>query len=322
MLKKKREESARVSKDGDGRGHGDRKNARHVRCTATCKGDFDEYFYSTPNSKLLTVLIVVAIILTVFFLYLFKYVTEGQINLNDSTNGTVGAYLSIVGVPVGVVLSFIVATTWASFSDAQAKENAEATKLLLLYQLLDTMPGARGVQEDIREYTAFVVSTEFPLMEKGIQSTEGLQMITNIGNSIYHLQPETPRETELYDQAITMFQDVMSLRISRMGYAVYGLAPELWWVLILGVIIVIVMSYFMYCSSLTLQAILTGMTVAVLVGLLFLIVALNYPYRGDFGLDSLPFEIALYNMVPVNDHPTEGEEGDSNRKRKGRKQSS
>lgn len=272
-------------------------DGRYVRCRGAGKGDFDEFFYSTPNSKLLTILIIFTVFLVAMFLYIFKYVTA-SVTVNDSTNGTIGVYMSIVGLPVGVILSFIVANTWTSFSEAQAKENAEATKLLLLYNLLDAFPGAERIQASIKTYTAFIISDEFPLMEKGQQSLEGLDMITSIGDAIYELDPQTDQETTLYGEAIGMFEEIMALRIARMGYAVYGLAPELWWVLILGVIVVIFMSFFLYMESFTMQAIMTGFSAAILVSLLFLIVALNYPYRGDFGLDSLPFQIALGNMVP------------------------
>lgn len=270
---------------------------RYVRCTGAGKGDFDEFFYNTPNSKLLTILIIVTVFLTAMFLYIFKYVTA-SVPVNDSTNGTIGAYMTIVGLPVGVILSFIVTNNWASFSDAQAKENAEATKLLLLYNLLDAFPGAEDIQASIKTYTEFIIKVEFPLMGKGKQSIEGLDMITSIGDAIYELDPQTDQETTLYGSAILMFQEIMSLRIARMGYVVYGLAPELWWVLILGVIVVIFMSFFLYMENFTMQAIMTGLCAGILVSLLFLVVALNFPYRGDFGLDSLPFQIALGNMVP------------------------
>jgi len=286
-------------------GHGNTTNRRHVRCTAAVRSDWDTFFYSTPDSKLLTILLVITIVIVGMFLFIFKYVTR-TCDFNDSSNASVGIWLGIVGVPVGVVLAFIVSTTWSAFSDAQAKENAEATNLLLLYNLLDALPGAEAIQEQIKVYTEFIIKVEFPLMEQGIQSIEGLNMITSIGDAIYELNPETSQETTLYSEAITMFESIMSLRIARLGYAVYGLAPELWWVLILGVIIVIFMSFFVYCRSFTLQVIMTCMSAAVLVSLLFLIVALNYPYRGDFGLDSLPFQIALANMVPdgeIDDTP-------------------
>jgi len=261
-----------------------------------CQTNSDNFFYSMPNSKLLTVLIIFAIIVVIVMLYIFKYVTR-NCGFNDSTNGAVGIYLSMVGLPVGVVLSFIVANTWSSFADASNKENEEATKLLLLYDLLTDIPGGAAIQDTIKIYTSFIITDEFPLMADGIQSTEGLAIILGIGDMIYNLNPQPGKETVLYNQSIDMYQQITSLRIIRMGYVVYGLAPELWWVLILGVVMVIVMSFFIYIKSWNLHVVLVSMTAATLISLLFLIVALNYPYRGDFGLDSLPYQIALANMV-------------------------
>lgn len=266
----------------------------------TCETSSDEFFYSIPNSELLTVLIIFTVIIVIIFLYIFKFVTR-DCNFNDSTNGAVGIYLSMVGLPVGVVLSFIVATSWSAFADAANKENEEATKLLLLYNVLSDLPGSEPIREAIKVYTSFIITDEFPLMADGIQSREGLAIILKIGDMIYDLNPQPGKETVLYNQSINMYQEIMSLRIIRMGYVSYGLAPELWWVLILGVVIVIVMSFFIYIRSWCLHAILVAMASATLVALLFLIVALNYPYRGDFGLDSVPFEIALVNM---NNPPT------------------
>lgn len=259
------------------------------------KGTFDNFFYSTPNSKLLTILIVVTVVLVIVFIIIFKYVTK-CCNLSDSTNGTVSTYLSIVGVPVGVVLSFIVATTWSSFADAQTKEGDEGVALLQLYKILDFLPGGEPVQIELRKYTARIINIEFPSMELGQFSRKGLDIIFNIGDMIYSLEPTNDRESGLFDKAIDLYQRVISLRVARFGYTVNGIAPELWWVLIFGVIIVIFMSFFMYCTSTTLQIIMTAMSAAVLVSLLFLVVALNFPYRGDFGLDSLPFQIALANI--------------------------
>jgi uncharacterized membrane protein YjfL (UPF0719 family) len=259
------------------------------------KGTFDTFFYSTPNSKLLTILIVITVILVTVFFLIFKYVTK-YYNLSDSTNGTVGTYLSIVGVPVGVILSFIVATTWSSFSDAQAKEGEEGVVLLQLYKILDFLPNGEEAQMELRRYTQLIINNEFPLMELGQQSREGLDIILNIGDMIYSLEPITHRESGLFNKAIDLYQRAISLRVARFNYTVNGLAPELWWVLIFGVIVVIFTSFFMYCTSTVLQIIVTAMSAAVLVSLLFLVIALNFPYRGDYGLDSLPFQTALANI--------------------------
>jgi len=270
--------------------------SQKARRRTPTNGCFDNFFYTLPDSKLLTILIVISVILVIVFLLAFRYVTK-NVNFTESTNNVVASYLGIVAVPVGVILSFIIASAWAAFSDAQSKENEEATQLLLLYNVIRQLPNTEELQLSIKRYTAFIIEVEFPLMEKGMQSIEGLQMVIEIGDMIYEYDLFGQKESILYREAIDMYQLVISLRITRLGYAVFGLAPELWWVLILGVIIVIVVSYFIYTKSTKLQIILTALVAAALVSMLFLIVALNFPYRGDFGLDSLPFEIALANMM-------------------------
>jgi len=253
------------------------------------------YFYSIPNSMLLTLLIVISIIVSVVFLVIFKLIFKTK-NEDGITNATVGSYLALVALPVGVVLAFIIASAWSSFSDAQSKENQEATQILVLFNAVKQISGSESVLDAIEEYTAFVIDVEFPLGEKGVQSQEGTTMLFNIGDMIYALDPEGTKEEIIYGSTIDIYESVVALRIARMGYIVDGLAPELWWVLVLGVVVVIIVSYFIYASCLFLQAIMTALTITALVSMLFLIVALNFPYRGDFGLDSLPFQIALFQM--------------------------
>jgi hypothetical protein len=235
-------------------------------------------------------------------LAIFRYVLAPY--LNPGLNNTIGTYIGVVGLPVGVILSFIVASAWAAFSNAQTTENEEATKIFALYNLIGEYP-IEGpiIQEQIKLYVMEIIDNEFIIMAQGVQPTLGFDLLTAIGDSIYQLRPETPRDTTLYSQAISLYQEIQSLRIIRMNYVSYGLAPELWWVLILGVVVVIVMTFFLQMCSFVLQAMVTAMITATLVSMLFLVVAFNFPYRGDFGLDATPFEIALANMVPANMMP-------------------
>lgn len=255
----------------------------------------ENYFYSIPNSKLLTLLILISIIIAVALLCLFKFVYKQGNDLSD-TNSTVGSYLSLIALPVGVVLSFIVASAWTTFANAQDKEDQEATELLQLYSAVNQLPGNESILTSIEDYTQFIIDVEFPLMEQGVQSQIGTTMLFDIGDAIYEIEPMAGRENAIYSQAINIYREVVSLRIARMGYTTNGIAAELWWVLILGVVVVIFCSFFICVPSLLLQCFMTALAVTALVSMLFLILALNYPYRGDFGLDSVPFQIALYQM--------------------------
>jgi hypothetical protein len=256
-----------------------------------------EFFYSLADSKLLTLLIVVAIIIVIVLLVIFRCLITLKY-CNDTTNSSVGTYLGIVGLPVGVILSFIVASAWAKFSDAQTKEIQEGSKLFSLYSLLGEYGGSQAlaIQNALKEYLAEIINDEFILMAQRIQPTRGFDMLTDIGDMIYQLEPSTSRESGLFSEAVTLYGEIVELRIARAGYVAFGLSPELWWVLVLGVVIVIAMSFFIYIKYFLLQFVLSAMITATLVSMLFLIVAFNFPYRGDFGLDDSPFRTALQNM--------------------------
>lgn len=254
-----------------------------------------KYFYSLPDSKLLALLILVSIIIVIVLLCVFRKVMGPYSDVNS--NSEIGTYLGIVGLPVGVILSFIVASAWSSFANAQTTENSEATQLFSLYNLIGEYPeGGEAIQQNIREYTAEIVDVEFDLMSEGIQPMRGFELLTEIGDMIYSLEPTTPKESVLYSQAISLYRDIQSLRIVRMNYVSYGLASELWWVLILGVVVVIAMSFFIHLKYFFMQVIVTALITLTLVSMLFLIIAFNFPYRGDFGLDATPFQTALANM--------------------------
>lgn len=265
------------------------------------------YFYNIPNSKLITILIVVTIAMVIILFCLFKYVTKDWDAITPASNASVSTYLSIIGVPIGIILSFIIATTWASFVDAQVKQNEEALTLLLLYDTVNgmTLPEVPGILDQIKAYTDNIINVEFPMMQQGVSSRDGLVLLLAIGESITELNPVTSKDATLYGQALAGYSTLVADRSVRYNYVLNGLAPELWWVLILGVVLIIFLSFFMYCVSLTLQCIITCIAAVGLVALLFLAVALDFPYRGDFGLDSNSYRLVLANMVSNDGTPSE-----------------
>lgn len=262
------------------------------------ESSLDDYFYSLPSSKLLTVILVVTIAIVVIFFCIFKYVTRNWCGINSEANTTVGTYLSLIGVPIGIILSFIVATAWGFYADAQVKQTEEARSLLLLYDIVDSMsvPGTREILDDIEEYTQGIIENEFPLMQRGESSQEGLEQLLAIGKAIMALDPETNADSTLYGEAIDVYKRLVDDRVVRYGYVVYGLQPELWWVLVLGVVLIVFLSFFLYCESKTMHCIGVCVAAVGLSSLLFLAVSLNYPYRGDFGIDSTQYQLVLSKM--------------------------
>lgn len=267
--------------------------------TRTCQQkQQDNFLYGQENSKLLTILIVVFVLIAIVLLVIFKCFTETVVK-DGQLNNLIGGYLSLVGIPVGVTLAFVVTTVWTSYTVAESQLAEEATEVLSLYNIIGNYPGGDGlpIQQQIINYTEFIINDEFILMSEGIQSTVAFNMLQAIGESIYELDPVTPKQKSIYDQSIDVYQKILALRISRMGYVSRGLPLELWWVLLLCIIIVLVMTYFLHFDTLWYHILLTAFSVAALTALVFLIVSLDFPYKGDFGLSSQVFQIALSKMI-------------------------
>jgi hypothetical protein len=266
------------------------------------KGVHQNPIFSLPDFNVFVIFIAVAIVIAVLFILISKLVVN-PFHLYDESNQSTSIYLGIIGIPVGVVLAFIVSTEWQNFSDAESKQTEEATQLLLLYNLLGQIPGGAPIQQAVKNYTFHIIHVEFPLMSFGIQSVVGLDMILEIGDMILSLDPQNRRDSVLYSNAIQMYESIISLRIIRLGYATFGLAPEMWWVLILGAVILVLACAFVFTRSPILQLILVSLVSVTLATMLYLIFILDLPYRGDFGIDSMEFRIALSNMVPTAQLP-------------------
>lgn len=258
----------------------------------------NDYFYGMPNSRLLVVILIVTIAIVVLFFCIFKYVTRNWCAISAEGNTAVGTYLSLIGVPIGIILSFIVATTWGFFADAKVKQAEEARSLLLLYDTINSIsvPGTREILDDIELYTQGIIEEEFPLMQQGISGQNGLDILLQIGREIMALEPDTPADSNLHSQALSLYGRLVDDRVVRYGYVVDGLATELWWVLVLGVVLIVFLSFFMYCESKVLHCIGVCVAAIGLSSLLFLVIALNFPYRGDFGIDSTQYQLVLAKM--------------------------
>lgn len=257
--------------------------------STSCKPN--TFYYDIPNSTLLVLFITVAIILAIVGLTIYRYFLPHGYFTYES-NSMTSVYIGIIGVPVGIVLGFVITGVWESYNQASANNEKEAADLLFLYETLEQIPGTGKIRCNLREYIVYVVNTEFPLMRDGIIPSSGLNLLLEIGNQIRNLNPSTEKEAIMYRQSIEIYREALSSRAARIAFQ-DGIQAEIWWVLIIGVVILIMMSWLVYCRYAILQYILTIFVAAGLAALLFLAVALDNPYQGEFSLEPTSFRIAL-----------------------------
>lgn len=253
--------------------------------------------YDLENGTLLFFFIIIFTALALVGLAIFELVMPEDFFANTH-HRSIGVYISILSIAVAVMLAFIISDLWTTFHETESKLNMEANTLFLLHNVLGSLPGAEQSQTLLIGYICYIINIEFPSLEVGILPPEGSPIVKALTDSIYSYVPADARETVLYDKSVTLWNDALILRSDRIERSMIGLSDEIWVVIWFGVALIIIMSYFVR-GDLTYRMLMTAFISAGLASLLFLAVALDYPFRGDFGLDSKPFEFVL-QQIPAS----------------------
>jgi ABC-type multidrug transport system fused ATPase/permease subunit len=244
------------------------------------------FFYNIPNYMLMILFIIVAVILSIIGLYIFNNLVDKNF-LKTFNDQSTSAYINTAAVVLAVVLAFIVSDEWQKYSDAEYALEEEANVLYSLYKTTSNMTNSQTIQSDIIKYICHIINVDFPNMEDA-----KLPPPAELETNILKYQPTTEKDFLLYDKSIDLLNEAINLRNKRLQSSTVGVPKELWWVILFGCVIIVIMLWFLSGSVMN-HVIMTSLVVAIYASLLFLAVAFDYPFRGEFSLSSDPFKFVL-----------------------------
>lgn len=240
----------------------------------------------------LTIIIIVPI-LAVIGLVLFKTIDISKLKctLLNSHNAIVAIFIGISASFLGILISFLVVTTWNIAKQAQLDSQQEAQNLLVLYQTVYSLPNTEEIKLLIVTYIEYIINVEYPQLKNGSITLFGSQLLGKLQASIYNYKAPSDGGA-LYSNAIQELNNIVQLRVDRIHNATAGVPPILWAACILDSIIVIFITYFLTCDSKG-HYILVYIVSTLISALLAVIYIFNYPFKGSSGLKPTPFEEAL-----------------------------
>ena len=259
------------------------------------------FFYNTSNKYLIILFVIFMVVVSILGLIMYTRLVP-QSFVNNINNDSVSVYIGIVSIYIGVSLAFIIADEWQRFRESSNAMSVEASSLGLLYDTLDSMPNTTEQRFLLRQYINYIIYIEFPSLENGIIPEEAPCVIDRLSRSIYNYIPPDTRSYALFTQAISLLSQSLELRTDRLRSSLTGIQQELWWVLVPGIFIVIIMSWFIK-GTFMYKIIMTTFIAIASALLLFLAVALNYQFRGDFGLAPDAFKLVLSELPPPDEEP-------------------
>ncbi len=127
------------------------------------------------------------------------------------------------------ILGLTVAQETSNLSAAGSAASVEANNIGELYWFAHAMPEPEHghLQGLLRDYTNIVVNEEWPLLGKGQTSPKASAAIRAIRNDIIAFTPDTPKQEDMYRDALTRVTDLFMARRNRNELAAGGVPPIL-----------------------------------------------------------------------------------------------
>lgn len=216
-------------------------------------------------------------------------------------NDIVAAYFGAIVGFYGITLGLISVGVWQTFSDADNKSALEAASIESLFRDFTAypQPPRSGLQARLIDYTENVVHVAWPMQRAGKTPKGGTEKMNAIQELLYPFEPQTQGQAALHREALSQFNILSERRRLRVLSATSGLPATIWWVVIMGAAASIALTWLFNVESLRRHELLTGLYSALIGLLIFLIAALDNPYRGEFSVGPDSFQLVLDRMHKI-----------------------
>jgi hypothetical protein len=210
-----------------------------------------------------------------------------------SHNEVVGYYLAAVCVFYGITLGLLAVASWQTYSDVATRVGQEAAAVGALYRDVSGLPepNRRELQLDLRHYSRQVIDQAWPLQRRGIVPQEEGGTLTVLQMHLFGFEPSTESQKAIYGEALRGFNQIAEFRGRRLQSVNGSLAPPLWIVVFAGAFLNIGVTWFFDLRSQIMHFWMTVFLSALLGLLIYLLAALDNPFRGAIGISPEPFEI-------------------------------
>ena len=212
----------------------------------------------------------------------------------DFGTGMVQAVITIYGL----ILALTAINVWQTYNRVSDTLSQEAASLGTLYRNVSGYPEpARSqLQGELRDYVNYLSHDIWPLQRRGQFPIGGIQRIDDFEKRLVSFEPVTEGQKILHNETLREFDEMLLFRRKRLDSVLTTLPSVVWAVVIIGAVLGITSSFFFKTHDERYHQTLV-ILLAALVGLvIFIIVELDRPFRGDLGLRSDSYQL-IYDQL-------------------------
>lgn len=250
-----------------------------------------EFIESVPTIVSGAIIVFGFVILALVFGSIVGKIAPREIRIEH--NELAGFILAVIGVIYAVLLAFVTIGVWERFQQAETRTYEEAAALTQVYRDAALFPNGGEVRAALRAYVDGILHDEWPRMQQGGESPRVNAELERIDRMVQELPVTGAALQDAHQQMLAAMYVALSDRDARLSEDATGINEIMWVVLLSGAAVTIGFSTLFGFRSARMQVAMIG-SEAFLIGLvLFLAIALNYPYRGSITVEPKAFQSAL-----------------------------
>jgi hypothetical protein len=208
------------------------------------------------------------------------------------------AMLASIMVFYGLATALTAVQVWESYEKVKEITAQEASAMAAFYRNVSQYPEpARStMREQIRGYTRQIIHESWPLQRQGKIPSETVRTMDEVQTVLVHFEPKTEAEIGLALETLASYDRMMEARRMRLTSVERKLPGVLWVVIVLGAFISLVSAFYFPVKDERIHRVQVGLLAGFIGLVIFMILALDRPYRGDLGVKPRPYEI-LYEQL-------------------------
>jgi len=219
-----------------------------------------------------------------------------EVQLEDSE--FTGAMVQAIMVFYGLAVALIAVSVWQTYDNASSLASQEAAGLAAIYRDVSLYPEPHrsALQQDARDYLEFVMHDAWPLQAQGKPPLTPPELTKRIMRDFMSFEPSTDRQRLQHAETLQALNEAIKATRLRVDAASAGLPGILWAVVIVGAMVSLAAAFFFRVKDARLHAILVVMLAAFMGLVIFMILALDRPFRGELGVRPDAYQV-VYDQI-------------------------
>jgi hypothetical protein len=250
------------------------------------------WIYDYPSWAIGLLFVTVFVGVTWIGIFATRATVHSWVHRENGANDIVGIALSSFFVLFGLLLGLVAVATYQNYSsvgDIVDKECFEHSRALSRFR--------RPPAANPRPFAGPLAGIHPLTTEEGGRCSDGASYrpaeptgSRSFPKFWFTFEPSNRSEEIIHAEALRHFDNVVELRRARLANVTLGLPAVLWWVVAVGALLNIILIW-LQDMEIHVHLILGGVLASILVLVIFLIAALDNPFRGEVNIG--PDSIAL-----------------------------